>query len=330
VVRDLADTIIGVDRMAHPAWCENLIAAGGLKPGEQVLVTVDEPLLVEGSQLAAAVKDAGGEPRLELWDGDRPLTDAPPKVLDGGRSADLSFFISQAPRGDEAAARFQLAEAVLGHGGRQIFMGFVDGDLLRGELSQPTTDTSQAAADLLAQVKDAQTLRIRGRAGTDLTLKIGGRPWKSDAGALEPGESSNFPGGEIFVAPHADGADGVLVADLTVPYTVDGLVDEPVTIRFERGRVTSIEGGRAADMLRELVESAGDGADVIAELGIGLNHSLTPRGHVMLDEKAGGTAHVAIGRNTGAYGGDNQANIHVDCVFSEPVIEVDGRPVDIP
>jgi leucyl aminopeptidase (aminopeptidase T) len=316
--------------MAHPAWCEHLIEAGGLKPGERVLVVVDEPLLVEGSELAAAVKDAGGEPRLELWDGVRPLREAPPKVLAGGRAADLSFFISQAPRGDEAAARFQLAETVTADGGRQIFMGFVDGEMLRNELSRPTSDVSRAAEKLIGELKEAETIRIRGRAGTDLTLRVGGRPWKSDAGDLEPGESANFPGGEIFVAPYADGADGVLVADLTVPYTVDGLLDEPITLRFERGRVTSIEGGRAADLLRELVGKAGGGADVIAELGIGLNHALTPRGHVMLDEKAGGTAHVAIGRNTGNYGGDNEATIHVDCIFSEPVIEADGRPVDVP
>ena len=48
----------------------------------------------------------------------------------------------------------------------------------------------------------------------------------------------------------------------------------------------------------------------------------------MLDEKAGGTAHVAIGRNTGSYGGDNEATIHVDCIFSAPELEADGRPVD--
>ena len=128
----LAATIIGVERIAHPAWCENLVAAGGLRQDERVLVVVDEPLLEEGSQLAAAVQDAGGEPRLELWDGEqRPLAAAPPGVLEGGRAADLSFFISQAPRGDEADARFQLMEAVTGHGGRQIFMGLVDGELLR-------------------------------------------------------------------------------------------------------------------------------------------------------------------------------------------------------
>jgi hypothetical protein len=319
-----------MERMAHPGWCENLVAAGGLKQDERVLVVVDEPLLEEGSQLAAAVKDAGGEPRLELWAGERPLQDAPTGVLAGGRDADLSFFISQAPRGDEAGARFQLMEAVTGHGGRQIFMGLVDGELLRGELSGPPPDLSEAAATVLAQLEGSETIRIRGRAGTDLTLRVSGRPWKTDAGELVPGETANYPGGEVFVAPHADGADGVLVADLTVPYTVEGLVDEPVTLRFERGRVTSIEGGRAADMLRDLVDSAGEGADVIAELGIGLNHAVKPRGHVMLDEKAGGTAHVAIGRNTGTYGGDNEATIHVDCIFSAPEVEADGRPVDIP
>ena len=319
-----------MERMAHPGWCENLVAAGGLKQDERVLVVVDEPLLEEGSQLAAAVKDAGGEPRLELWAGERPLQDAPTGVLAGGRDADLSFFISQAPRGDEAGARFQLMEAVTGHGGRQIFMGLVDGELLRGELSGPPPDLSEAAATVLAQLEGSETIRIRGRAGTDLTLRVSGRPWKTDAGELVPGETANYPGGEVFVAPHADGADGVLVADLTVPYTVEGLVDEPVTLRFERGRVTSIEGGRAADMLRDLVDSAGAGADVIAELGIGLNHAVKPRGHVMLDEKAGGTAHVAIGRNTGTYGGDNEATIHVDCIFSRPEVEADGRPVDIP
>jgi leucyl aminopeptidase (aminopeptidase T) len=209
-------------------------------------------------------------------------------------------------------------------------MGFVDGDLLRGELSEAQPDLSDAARRLIEQVQDAETIHVTGTAGTDLTFRVGGRPWLTDAAGLEPGHTANFPGGEIFVAPYKDGADGVLVADLTVPYTVEGLVDEPVTLRFEGGRVTSIEGGRAAAMLRELVEKAGAGADVIAELGIGLNHTITPRGHVMLDEKAGGTAHVAIGRNTGSYGGDNEAAIHVDCIFSGPVIEADGRPVDIP
>jgi leucyl aminopeptidase (aminopeptidase T) len=319
-----------MERLAHPGWCENLVRTAGLRPGERVLVVVDEPLAEEGEKLMAAVADAGGEARLELWVGDRPLATAPRAVLDEARVAQLSYFLAQAPRADEAGARFSLLEAVTGHGGRQVFLGFVDPELLNGELSLPAPDLTASARRLIAEIGGCETIRIRGRAGTDLTLGVAGRPWKTDADALEPGEAANYPGGEIYVAPHSDAADGVLVADLTVPYTVGGLVDAPVTLRFERGRVTAIEGGRAADLLREIVETAGPGGDVIAELGIGLNHTVRPRGHIMLDEKAGGTAHVAIGRNTGPYGGDNHATIHIDCVFSDPVIEADGRPVDIP
>src|SRR5262245_41056108 len=181
--------------MAHPGWCENLIQASGLKPEERVLVVVDEPLLAEGSELAAAVKDAGGEPRLELWGGDRPLAEPPPSVRETARGADVSFFLSEKPRADEAGARFELLGEVTGHGGRQIFMGFVDGPLLRGELSAPKPDLADAARRLIAQVENAETIRIRGKAGTDLTLTITGRPWRTDALGLEPGHSANYPGG---------------------------------------------------------------------------------------------------------------------------------------
>jgi hypothetical protein len=317
-------------RMAHAGWTQNLIQAGRLRDGERVLVVVDEPLAPEGAELLAAVQDAGADARLELWTGERPLQKAPQAVLDAAETADLSLFLAEKPLSEEGGARFTLLQAVTGHDGRQIFLGFVDGELLRGELSQPASDLERPARDLLAQLEGSETIRVRGRAGTDLTLRIAGRPWRSDALPLQPGQMANYPGGEVFVAPHSDGADGVLVVDLTVPYTVEGLVDEPVTLRFAGGRVTSIEGGRAAELLREIVAGAGAGGDVIAELGIGFNPTVSPRGHVMLDEKAARTAHVAIGRNTGPYGGDNEASIHIDCVFSEPEIEADGKRVELP
>jgi hypothetical protein len=317
-------------RMGHAGWTQNLIQAGQLQGGERVLVVVDEPLAAEGAELLAAVQDAGGQGRLELWTGERPLAKAPQSILDAADVADLSFFLAEKPLPEEGGARFSLLQTITGHGGRQIFLGFVDGELLHGELSQPATDLERPARDLLARLEGSETIHVRGRAGTDLTLRVTGRPWLSDALPLQNGQMANYPSGEVFVAPHKDGADGVLVADLTVPYTVEGLVDAPVTLRFEGGRVTSIEGGRAADMLRTIVAEAGEGGDVVAELGIGFNPTVSPRGHVMLDEKAARTAHLAIGRNTGPYGGDNEATIHIDCVFSEPEIEADGKTVQLP
>lgn len=317
-------------KLSHPGWCANLVAAGRLEAGERVLVVVDEPLVEEGAQLVAAVADAGSRPTLELWSGERPLAHAPSHVLASARTADVLLVLLHEPLSDEVAARFELGEAVTSRGGRAILLGFVDGELLRGELSDPALDLSGTALALLERLEGADEIRIRGRAGTDLTLRVSGRPWLSDATPLGPGGYANYPGGEVFVAPHRDGAEGVLVVDLTVPYTVEGLVDQPVTLRFEGGRAVSIEGGEAARRLRELVEQAGAGADVIAEVGLGLNPTVAPRGHVMLDEKAARTAHVAIGRNTGPYGGDNEASIHIDCVFSEPEVEADGRRIELP
>jgi hypothetical protein len=322
---------VPTEPIVHPGWCVNLVEAARVRPAERVLVLVDEPLVEEGAQLADTVRTAGAEPRLELWAApERPMRSAPPVVLEAARDSAVCLFLSERPLGAEASARFEVGETIREVGGRQIYLGLVDGELLRGELSQPAVDLSDPARRLISELEGCETVRIRGRSGTDLTLKVGGRPWLTDATPLAPGDFANFPGGEVFVAPHRDGADGVLVADLTVPYTVDGLVDAPVTLRFEAGRVVSIEGGRAAELLRELVEGAGEGADVIAELGIGLNPTVAPRGHVMLDEKAARTAHVAIGRNTGSYGGDNEASIHVDMIFSLPELEADGRRIELP
>ena len=313
-----------------PGWCRNLIEAGRLRPGEEVLVFVDEPLVEQGMQLAAAVKEADGRPTFELWAGERPMAAAPEPILAAAERVTLAYFLSQEPHPAEAPARFQVGETMLAHGGREIYMGFITPELLEGELSQPSVDLEEPARRLLDELEGSETVRIRGAAGTDLTLNVKGRPWKTDAVGLDDGDFANYPGGEIFIAPLKDGAEGVLVADLTVPYTVDGLVDEPVTLRFEGGRVVEIAGGKAAQMLRACVADAGSGADVVAELGIGLNPAVKPRGHVMLDEKAANTAHVAIGKNTGAYGGDNDAAIHVDCIFSAPEVEADGRRVDLP
>ena len=314
----------------HPGWCTNLIGAARVAANERVIVVVDEPLAEEGSQLVAALADEGARPELHLWTGERPLEHAPPEILAAAEKADVSLHIQQAPQGPEGGARIELLSAVTDHGGRQIYMGLVDGELLRGELSQPPVNLEEKAGTLLDQLDGVKELRVRGKAGTDLRLRADGRRFLTDATPLEPGGYANYPGGEVFTSPLEDSAEGVLVADLTVPYTVEGLVDEPVKLTFKRGRVTSIEGGRAADMLRDLVEDSGEGADVIAELGIGFYPGLEPRGHVMLDEKAAGTAHVAIGNNTGLYGGVNKSSIHVDMIFSDAEIEADGRRIEIP
>jgi aminopeptidase len=311
-------------------WCANYLAAAGVGPGERVRIAVDEPFAPEAEELAQAARALGAEARIARFPSQRPMVEPTAELMDTAAWADVSIGLLRYSYAEEIPARRAMVEALLEHGGRALASPDIDHDMLRGELSQPVPDISARARELLDRVEGARELRIRGAAGTDLVLRVDGRRWLTDALPLEPGGVANFPGGEICIAPLADGADGVLVVDLTIPYgSKHELLPEPVEIRFDGGRARSIEGGDAGAEFRRLVEDAGEGADVIAELGIGLNPVLRPRGHVLFDEKAAGTAHVAIGDNTGPYLGDNVATIHVDCVFSEPELWVDGEPVPI-
>jgi hypothetical protein len=312
-------------------WCDNYLAAARVRPGERLRIQVDEPFAGEAEELAEAARALGAEVRVARFPAARPLLEPTPELVETAEWADVSINLLRRSYAEEQPVRRLLLDALLGHGGRVLSSSDIDRETLRGELSQPMTDVGPAARELLAVLEGARELHVRGAAGTDLRLRVGGRRWVDDALPLEPGGVANFPGGEICIAPLADGADGVLVADLTIPWGPrEELLSEPVVLRFEGGRVRSIEGGEAGEALRRLVEHAGEGADVIAELGIGLNPAIRVRGHVLFDEKAAGTAHVAVGSNTGPYGGDNAASIHVDCVFSAPELVADGVPVRLP
>ncbi len=165
--------------------------------------------------------------------------------------------------------------------------------------------------------------------GTDCTFDVTGREWKVDDGVLDrPGAFGNLPAGEVFIAPLATGADGVCVIDRSIALAGEGLVDEPIRLTFERGRIVAIEGGKASEAARRVIGEAGAGADVVAELGIGTNERARVTGSVITDEKVLGTAHVAFGDNASAsYGGDNRASIHVDGVMADATIAADGTVV---
>ena len=312
-------------------WCDNYLAAARVRPGERLRIVIDEPFAGEGEELAEAARALGAEARIARCPAWRPLLEPTADLMDTAAWADVSITLMQRTYVEEQSVGRALLQTLLAHGGRALSSPGIDHETLFGELSQPMADVEPAARTLLAAVEGARELHVRGAAGTDLRLRVDGRRWVDDALPLEPGGVANFPGGEICIAPLPDGADGVLVADLTIPHGPrEELLPEPVVLRFEGGRVRSIEGGEAGDALRRLVEESGEGADVIAELGIGLNPAIRVRGSVLFDEKVAGTAHVAIGNNLGPYGGDNAASIHVDCVFSGPELVVDGLPVPIP
>ena len=184
-------------------------------------------------------------------------------------------------------------------------------------------------ADVLDQVADADEIRVTTPAGTDIVVEPGTRPWHDDTGIVhDDGDFSNLPAGEVFVAP--ENANGTYVVDGTMrPH---GVLDEGKQLRFEveNGYVTEISDDEIRGQVEAAADEVGRDAYTLAELGIGTNVGVTDLvGSVLLDEKAAGTVHIAIGDNAGI-GGDTDAPLHLDGIIREPTVVADGEVVDLP
>jgi len=125
------------------------------------------------------------------------------------------------------------------------------------------------------------------------------------------------PSGEVYVAPLETSANGVLVVEELREYGIKNL-----ELRFEGGRIVSFRAERGEGEFQELLDKAEGDKDRIAEFGMGINQGMKLTGYRIYDEKALGTAHVAIGDNVDL-GGENKASIHLDFVLHRPNIEVD-------
>jgi aminopeptidase len=85
-------------------------------------------------------------------------------------------------------------------------------------------------------------------------------------------------------------------------------------LRFEAGEVVEAEARRGEEFLREMI-SVDDGARRVGEFAFGLNEEVRDyTGSLLLDEKIGGTVHLALGRSVPQTGGENISALHWDMV----------------
>ena len=168
---------------------------------------------------------------------------------------------------------------------------------------QTAAQAQQRLCDFLEEVSE---IHVTTSAGTDLRLGIAGRRWVNCDGRL------NMPGGEVFTAPIETAIDGRLFLPGQVTYAGLGLRD--LCLEFSRGELTHASARRGQHALDAILHSD-DGARVLGELAIGCNYHLTRfTGHPLMDEKIGGTFHVAFGKSYPQCGGVNRSQIHWDLV----------------
>lgn len=171
------------------------------------------------------------------------------------------------------------------------------------------------------RLDQAAHVRLVGKE-TDLSFSMQGRRWMVGDGKL------NMPDGEIATAPHTESVDGQIYFEF--PGVLGGRQMHDIRLRWEHGRLVEATASTNQDYLRSIVATDA-GASLIGEFALGTNPHVTRFSRdILLDEKIGGTVHIALGRAYPECGGTNQSAIHWDIIKDirqEGAVYVDGQVV---
>ena len=297
----------------------------GLTADETVAVVTDDERLPIGEAIyEVAAAQSNDATLLRYPPGTEHGEEPPAPVAAAMREAD-TFLAPTTYSITHTRARQRATEA----GARGATLPGITEDVLTAGLDADYEQIAAGCESIYEQVHGAEAVHVTAPAGTDIVVEPGDRPWHRDTGLVRsPGAFSNLPAGETFVSPET--AEGTVVVDGTMrPH---GLVEEPVRIEVEAGEVVAVDDDGVRESLEAAAETADDPGSVynLAELGIGANVGVSELvGSVLLDEKAAGTVHLAIGDDA-SIGGDVAAPIHTDGVVRDPTVRVDGEAITLP
>jgi len=196
---------------------------------------------------------------------------------------------------------------------------------------KPLQAEMQRVQNLLSH---AEEVHIKTEAGTDLLVNIKGmQAIAADGNYSLPGTGGNIPAGEVYIPPNGKGVEGTVVVDgSSRNHKHTSLIKKPIKLAIKEGSIASIEGGEEAKQLQDALEWAATHSKYpgairrIGEIGIGLNPKASIIGSTIIDEKALGTAHIGIGSNYW-FGGSIYAITHLDQIFKNPIISIDGKEI---
>ena len=142
--------------------------------------------------------------------------------------------------------------------------------------------------------------------GTDLRLSVAGRGWINSDG------KRNFPSGEVFTGPVEDSAVGHVY--FTYPVVTDGREITDIRLRFESGVVVDASAGKNEEFLLATLDTD-PGARRLGEFAFGTNDGIDRfTKNILLDEKIGGTVHMALGSGYPETGSTNRSAVHWDMI----------------
>ena len=191
------------------------------------------------------------------------------------------------------------------------------------------------SAFLTKNMKNAELIHAFDEFGTDLTIKIKGRPiWVDDSYISDEDFKSrdrhnNIPGGEVFIPPVETYGHGILMSPKRTDVFSNKMI-ENIKLVFEKGKLklnkTKAEKNEKAlkATIKNCIKIDRKRGKIIrttniAELGIGLNPVINEIiGFLLTDEKIGGTIHVAIGKNK-HFNGRSDSSLHWDFITNKGI-----------
>ena len=187
------------------------------------------------------------------------------------------------------------------------------------------------------QVKGAlaagNELHITNPNGTDLKLKVQGRPVLVSDGIISPEDvqkggaavSVYLPAGEVFCAPVAGSAEGKVVH--TLDYYNGKEVDN-LTLTIAGGKVTAMTGtGPGFDQLKADYDAAGEGKDVLSFVDLGINPNVKlPASSKLGNWVPAGSITVGVGNNQWA-GGDDKSPYEYVIFLPGSTVTLDDKTI---
>ena len=295
-----------------------------LQSGETCVVVTDHERVAIGEALSDAAAEITDDTVLVRYPPGEQHGEEPPRPV-AAAMADADVVLAPTTK---SLSHTEARSAATDAGARAATLPGITEAVFRTGLDADYDRIREECERMLDQVAGAEEIHITSPQGTDIRLEPGDREWLADTGIVhEPGAFSNLPAGEVFVSPVT--ATGRVVVDGTMrPHgRLDG---HTVAFTVEDGTVTEIEDDALREQVEEAADEAGAAAYNLAEVGIGTNVAVTELvGSVLLDEKAAGTVHLAIGDDH-AIGGDTVAPIHLDGILTEPTVVADGQEIQLP
>ncbi|HEX7297554.1 MAG TPA: hypothetical protein VF257_01020 [Solirubrobacteraceae bacterium] len=303
-----------------------------VKEGESLLITIDSVSDFRVAEEMAKAGEAAGAKVMVAWH-------STPKGY--GKATDQYLPAPLVAACPEADAWIELNNQWLLYGTpwqRAVTNGRTR-NLMLGGLSTAQLVRCIGQIDVAAQIafqekvaevtKRARTMKITNAAGTDVEFENDpDRPFANEHIADTPG--GHFLTGQIGWAPKESTINGTMVFDGAISGGGEadiGRVQEPIVYQVSEGRITAIEGGREADIIRRWFKRLDDPRMYIAaHVCYGFNPNAQLGSTTTEDERVWGCTEWGFGYQGPMYSGGEprDAASHIDGVSLDCTVTADG------